>query len=111
MTAMSGINEYKERNEMRRENHRLNMLRRQRQMKEYKAVLIDNLETKTIKADRVKLIRFIGVDHAMNQQKLLQQQLLKTAQQNASAVKPYDREKQMEQFKHMKHKVEEEAQK
>ena len=96
---------------MRRENHRLNMMRRKRQQKEYKAVLIDNIETKTVKADRVKLIRFIGVDYAMNQQKLLQQQFFKTAQHNATALKPTDREKQMEQFKGMKAIKDEDAQK
>ena len=110
-TTSATTNEYKERNEMRRENHRLNLMRRKRQQQEYKAVLIDNLEIKTIKADRVKLIRFLGVDRAMEYQKDLHKKFFQTVQQNASALKPNDREKQMAQFKHMKNIKEDDNQK
>ena len=65
------MQEYRKHNELRRENHRLNLLRRKRQQQDYKAVLIDNLMQKEKQADRVKKQRFAAVDYGLTQAKNL----------------------------------------
>ena len=78
INSMAMTEQQRERNETRRESHKLNMMRRKRQQQEYKAILVENLEQKGRKADIVKLKRFIAVDYGMEQAKALQQQFFKT---------------------------------